>query len=322
MDFGIVGCGLMGRRRAEALKHVPGARLASCFDVNEEGCRAFAVKFGCEAYGPKAEAVIVAVPHCDAMQYVTCSLREGHHVLCEKPMGLNLTEAEEIAEIAEKSKGLLAVGFNYRFLPHVRELRRMGLSGTTHCRMVLGHGNRDGCEGEWKMRKALAGGGALLDPGVHLIDLTRFLFGEVESWAVKTWNAHWRADVEDNAFALLETNRGVNVSIHVSTTEWRNLFRIEVFTDDWEAVLAGRGGSYGDTTLSVFPREGTGGDRTEIVETWNDSLVQELREFVKVVEGGESDTLATWRDGLTAWKVVDGMYQNSGLESVGDYDFS
>src|SRR2546423_986477 len=115
----------------------------------------------------------VAVPHDVAAEIAADLLAAGIDTLLEKPMGLNLAEAERLASLAERSTGRLAVGFNYRHYPAIARARELVCEGEIgrplFARMILGHGGRPGYEQEWKLQRRRCGGGVLMDPGIHLL---------------------------------------------------------------------------------------------------------------------------------------------------------
>ena len=126
-------------------------------------------------------AIFVAIPPDEAAAACTWALGRGAHVFCEKPLGLSAEQARSVQDVAVAHRARLGAGFNYRYLPGVTFLKEAIVSGRIgevySLRMYLGHGGRPGMEREWKLSAARAGGGALIDPGIHLVDLARFLFG-------------------------------------------------------------------------------------------------------------------------------------------------
>ena len=112
-----------------------------------------------------------------------------------------------------------------------------------------------GYDREWRSDPAVSGGGELLDQGAHLVDLLLWILDtDFDSVSAETVTAFWEMPVEDNAFALLRTAGGQVASLHVSWTQWRNLFSLEVFGRDGYAVAEGLGGSYGEERLVLGRR--------------------------------------------------------------------
>jgi predicted dehydrogenase len=323
MNVGIVGCGLMGRQRAVSLAQLAGHRLVSVYDPDGERARKIASEFACRAAGSwqallrnrAVECVIVAVPHHLAAEIAVAALRAGKYVFCEKPLGRNMPEGERVLK-ANGGRKRLGVGFNYRFYPAIREAHRLIAAGAigevTHMRCVMGHGARPGYENEWKTSKTLCGGGALLDPGIHLIDLARFFLGEITSASASLFSSYWAIDVEDNAFLTIETENRRHAQVHVSITEWKSRFALDLFGTDGEISITGRSGFYGAQTLRHTRRWGWLRDEREAVTEYpaeDISFRDELAEYLSALEGAAPQILAGETDAIRALAVVDRIYR-------------
>jgi predicted dehydrogenase len=325
MNIGIIGFGLIGQQRAHDIGRLEHARLVAVYDVDPQTTGKFQEEFNYEIESSwqtlvartDIDIVVVAVPHYFAPEIVICGLDAGKHVLCEKPMGRSLVEGSRIIQAVRKSGKLLEPGFNYRFYPGIQkvvELMEDGAIGkVTHCRCVLGHGGRPGMEKEWKCDKELCGGGALLDPGIHGIDLLRFLFGEIAEGTLLQKKSFWNINVEDNAFVTLRTEDGKLLSAHFTITEWKSLFRLEIFGTDGFIFLEGRSKSYGGQQVT-FGKRWAWLDNTEN-QKWvyppdEESFYLELKEFIRVIKGGASASLARPEDGLRAIQIVNRLYDS------------
>ena len=330
IKVGIIGFGLMGEQRARDIKKIKELELAVVSDVNLARLAKYQSEFGFEIESDWKKViarkniglVVVAVPHYLAAEIVIAALRAGKHVLCEKPFGMDATQAALIAKAAKDAGTLVESGFNYRFYPGIQKVRELiaadSIGKITHVRIVFGHGGRRGMEKEWKMVKKFAGGGSLLDPGIHIIDLIRFLFGEPKEGVFWQKNSFWDVDVEDNAFVLLNTEHGVMVSAHVSTTEWKNLFRMEIFGKNGYIFLTGRSRSYGPQEVRMGKRWFFE-DRSE-EEVWSYpledvSFLEELKHFLQKIQGKKSSSLADMEDGIRALEIIGGLYGHRGISS-------
>lgn len=267
IKVGFVGLGLIGARRARIVKSLgypiafmvdPDSARLDALDI-ETAVRAPSIAALGKGAAEAAEAIFVAVPHDAARDACLWAFARGAHVLCEKPMGLNPEEAEEIALAAGRAGRRFCAGFNYRYLAGVsalRDLLESGRLGDLHrLRLSMGHGGRPGMELEWKLKRARAGGGALIDPGIHLIDLARHLAGPETLRHVTLTRRFWESDVEDNCLlALRADDSGADVAIEVSLTAWQNHFLIEAQGSEGAARLTGRGGNYGPQRLEFVNR--------------------------------------------------------------------
>jgi len=250
----IVGCGLIGRKRASALGP---ARLVACADAVPERATALAressgarvVDWRDAVADPAVDLVIVATTN-DALVSVACAaLESGKDVLVEKPAARTVKELDEIAERAQASRRLVRVGFNHRYHPALQQARQLVDAGEIGELMFVrgryGHGGRLGYEREWRANPIRSGGGELIDQGVHLIDLARWFLGPFDTIEGSAHTYFWNMPVDDNAFLRLVTARGQTAFLHASCTEWKNLFSLEMYGKVGKLHIEGLGGSYG-----------------------------------------------------------------------------
>jgi predicted dehydrogenase len=254
-----VGCGAIGRRRAEALP--PGTELVACFDLDESRSEAFAKDFGCKAFpslnalldAQICDAVFVATINSALTPTVSACLNASLHVLVEKPGACSLAE---FTTIIVPDNLVLKLGFNHRFHPAFQklqtELKQNVEDPILHMRARYGNGARVGFDQEWRAKVELSGGGELLDQGVHVLDLASVLLPDLEVSSSISDTIYWDMQVDDNTWALLSTPRRQVFSMHVSSTEWKNEFRFEVYTRKRKYVWDGLGRSYGPETLTVY----------------------------------------------------------------------
>ncbi|MFQ5633137.1 MAG: Gfo/Idh/MocA family protein [bacterium] len=324
MNVAIIGCGLIGRKRAQALLSSEDKITVVCDRVRERA-EALSKEFDCEFVTDWQ--VLSSVQDIDVVINSTINsclapitidmAKNKKHVLCEKPLGRNVQEARDMVNAAHENQVLLKTGFNHRFHPAVWQAKRLlddGVIGKClTIRARYGHGGRAGMEKEWRSSKELCGGGELLDQGVHIIDLIRWFGGEITEVFGKVETKFWGIEVEDNAFAILKTQNDVTASFHVCWTNWKNVFSFEVFGDKGYLHINGIGGSYGPETLEFAIRKEEGG-RPEIrnyqFPSDDVSWENEWQEFRNAVLG-KRQPLANGTDGLKVNIVVDALYESS-----------
>jgi predicted dehydrogenase len=330
---GIVGAGLMGKKRAATLLKFSDCKLIATADVDYVAAWDLAQEFGGEVMRSYEELVarhdidivIVATPNKYLMSICISALNHGKHVLCEKPFGCNVAESNAIVQASIYNKRILRVGFNHRYHPAIFLAKRLLVRGSTignisFIRARYGHGGRLGMEKEWRFNLGIAGGGELLDQGVHLIDLARWLsydsrhsFGDVFGAIDRKF---WNSDVEDNAFFILRSDY-VTASFHVSASNWKNIFSFEIFGDAGFLVIDGLGGSYGEETLTFGKRRKKFG--VPIVRTFrfneDTSFENEWRDFLNALRG-ETSFMADGEDGIEVQKIVEAIYRSSRLKKV------
>jgi predicted dehydrogenase len=342
MRLAIIGCGLIGRKRALALG--PDDLLVACCDVNEELAKKFAGEFKCKPYTDHKKLIlengfdvaIVAVVNKYAKGIVVDALKAGRHVLVEKPLGRNAAESAEMlaalplpaSPSLQVSKSpslplslsphlLLKTGFNHRFHPAIRKAKELLDAGTIgkpfSIRAAYGHGGRPGMEKEWRASKELCGGGELLDQGVHIVDLVRWFGGEVKELSGSVETNFWNMEVEDNAYVIAKTNDSVTATFHVSWTNWRNVFSFEIFGKEGYLKITGLGGSYGPESLEIGKRKKEGGrPDIEVIEfpAEDISWKEEWKEFKSAISENR-EPIGSGYDGLQANKVIEAIYKSS-----------
>jgi predicted dehydrogenase len=267
LGVGIIGCGLMGEKRAGVLAQFPDCHLKMVYDIDSEKGKRLPEKYGgsvaqsCEEvlWSKDVDVVIVSTINKPLVPISVNALQSGKHVLCEKPPGRNLEETKQLCEMVSRSKGRLKVGFNHRHHPAIskaKELIDCGKIGPLYyLRCFYGHGGRPGYDKEWRADRELSGGGELLDQGIHVIDLFRWFLGDFEEAFGYTNTYFWDMDVEDNAFAFFKTGKGQVALMHTSWTQWKNRFTFEMFGESGYLIVDGLGGSYGTETLRIGKRK-------------------------------------------------------------------
>jgi len=322
MNVAIVGCGLIGQKRARALA---GAQLVACADIVLERAQALARQFNAQAYADWREivsrndvgVVIVATTNNLLAEITLAAVNAGKHVLVEKPAARRVTELEPLIAAAQKNHVQVRVGFNHRYHPafiKAREIFEAGALGEMmFVRARYGHGGRLGYDKEWRADPDISGGGELIDQGVHLIDLARWFLGEFVTSQGFAQTYYWQMPVDDNAFMLLQTARQQTAFLHVSCTEWKNLFSFEIYGRDAKLDISGLGGSYGVERLAYYqmlPQMGPPATTIWEYPLADDSWQIEFTEFLEDIRLGR-EPVANLRDARAALEIVERIYQLS-----------
>ncbi|MGE0785321.1 MAG: Gfo/Idh/MocA family protein [Sandaracinaceae bacterium] len=285
---GIAGYGAMGKRRRAAIDADDRLELIAVADPNvetvEPPVRRHATLDG--LFEERLDALFVCVPTYLAASTTERALAVGLHVFCEKPPARSVAELERVQTIEAASPGrVLAYGFNHRQHGSVRRaldhLRSGALGRLLFIRGVYGKPVLARAS-EWRAARATAGGGILLDQGIHLCDLLRVFGGEWDEVLSMRGPDTLACDVEQNAFALLRNANGVVASLHSSATEVRPRFRVELGLEDGMLVLDGilsSSGAYAPEVLSVLRRRGGALNEDREAFTIDDSWSREVAQF-------------------------------------------
>lgn len=326
LRVGIVGCGLIGEKRSKAIG--PRGELFACSDRDVSKAKRLALSTGAKVYvewmdlvrDPKIDVVIVATLHDSLAEITLAAVENGKHVLVEKPAARSSNELQAVIEASTKNSVKVRVGFNHRHHRSVRKARELVAEGVLGDIMFLrsryGHGGRLGYEKEWRANPYVSGGGELIDQGPHLIDLSRCFLGDIVDVQGFAHTYFWDMPVEDNAFLLLKTAKEQVASIHVSCTEWKNIFSLELYGKKGKLDLSGLGGSYGVERISWFnmlPEMGPPETTVWEYPMQDDSWQVELYEFFEDIWFDRAPS-AGLNDALATLLIVEQIYRASGYD--------
>ena len=324
----ILGCGLIGQKRSKTLA---GAKLVVCADVDEKRAQSLASGFpDCEATSDwrtavqrsDVDIVVIATTNDALVETSLAAVQAGKHVLVEKPAARNVAELDRLIEAvaAQTNEVQVRVGFNHRYHPALlkaKELINAGeLGELMFVRGRYGHGGRKGYNQEWRANPELSGGGELIDQGVHMIDLSRWFLGDFDDIQGYAHTYFWDMPVDDNGFMLLRTPKKQTAFLHVSCTEWKNLFSLEIYGRDAKLHIEGLGGSYGVEKLSFYkmlPEMGPPDTTTWEYPRGDNSWALEFSEFLEDIRLSREPS-ANLHDARAALIVVEKIYKESGYD--------
>jgi predicted dehydrogenase len=323
---GIIGCGLMGQRRAGVLLLDPAVTEVVACDVNERLARALpgaaraAVDWHDVIEDETLDTVIIATPNAIKEGIASAALRVGKHVLLEKPMAGTLESARRIAACATAPGApLLKVGFNHRHYPGLKRAKELVVSGELgvplFARVTYGHGAHAEFASDWRCDASVPGGGQLLDQGSHVGDLLGWLFGPPAS-VVSHIGAGFYSSVDDNVFAVLAYDRSLAAQMHVSWTQWKNRFSFDIAFHEGSLEINGIMRSYGPHRVATYRRAHHGAPKAEKQVYREDrTLEDEWREFRAAVEMG-APFGGTAADGVAAMELISRIRSASRADDV------
>jgi predicted dehydrogenase len=326
LGVAIVGCGLIGRKRAAALGS---ARLVACADVATARAEALAASApGCRPLSdwrevvshPDVSIVIISTLHDSLAEISWAAVRSGRHVLVEKPAARNLAELSGLREFAAQHGILVRVGFNHRRHRAFRDARQIVDAGELGPLMFIraryGHGGRPGYDREWRANPAISGGGELIDQGPHIIDLARWFLGDFASVDGFAGTFFWDMPVDDNAFLLLRTGEGSTAFLHASCTEWKNTFSFEIYGRHGKIEVNGLGGSYGVERMSFYRMLPQMGPPETLIREYpmaDDSWAVEFSDFLEDIRLSRPPD-AGLADAEAVLGVIEHIYRKSGYD--------
>jgi predicted dehydrogenase len=326
LKIGIAGYGIVGKRRRMCIERNPHTKLVAVCDRSFEGNGV--LSDGVHYYTDyrnllqeKLDVLIVCLTNEIAAEVTIAGIEAGVHVFCEKPPGRNVEDIEKVILSEAKQLGCkLMYGFNHRYHDSVKDALKLIRSGELgriiNMRGVYGKSKLITFnQPDWRTRREIAGGGVLLDQGIHMVDLMRLFAGEFSEVYSFVSNSHWGYDVEDNAYALMRTDEGVVGMLNSSATQWRHRFNLDINMERGSLILGGLLSgtkSYGAETLTVamVDHENDNGDPKEQLTRYNHdpSWEEEINRFVECIRNDEPIQSGSSLDALNTMKLVYKIY--------------
>jgi predicted dehydrogenase len=334
----IAGYGTVGKIRHHEVKKFPDVEVIGICDQNypqegsfQNGIPTFnTIQEMMEKMGKNADAIFIALPNYLAAAATSLAIESKLHVFCEKPPSRNVQELKTVLSTYKNHrKQVLMYGFNHRFHPSISKAKEIISSGEfgdlIDIRGIYGKSAiiKYSPE-EWRSQRRFSGGGILLDQGIHMVDMFRYMGGEFKVLHSKVNNSHWNYDVEDNAYALLKNESGVVGSIQSSATQWRHKFSLDVTLTEGALTLSGilsSTKSYGAETITlIYPQAKQPGNPSEITFKYSDdqSWADEVKLFITECNKEATEAFTNSQDALQTMELVYAIY-DSDLEWKSKY---
>jgi predicted dehydrogenase len=324
LRVGIAGYGVVGKRRQLYIDAHPFLKTVAVCDItfNEEGIFDNGIKFFKhykKLFNEKIDILFVCLSNDIASEVTVEGLKNQMHVFCEKPPGKDLDDIEKVRRIEKKYPHLkLMYGFNHRYHDSVKEALRIlnthELGKIINIRAVYGKSKIINFSSDWRTKRSIAGGGILLDQGIHMVDLIRLFCGEFEEIYSFIDNKFWNHDVEDNAYSLMKTDSGIVAFLHSTATQWRHCFNMEITLEGGGIHLSGilsGSKSYGEETIKIIYRsEKEGHDPREIMIKYNEdnSWNDEIKDFVECIINNQTIKSGSSLDAFKTMELVYRIY--------------
>ena len=326
LKVGIAGYGVVGKRRGDCVERHPNLKLVAVCDrvftsdgVLPNGVAHFRTYQ--QLLQQNLDVLIVCMTNDIAAEATMAGLNLGLHVFCEKPPGRDMSDiASVIATEKKNPQCRLMYGFNHRYHDSVQDAMKIIRSGRygniINMRGVYGKSKLITFnQADWRAKREIAGGGVLLDQGIHMVDLMRLIAGEFVDVQSFVSNGHWGYNVEDNAYALMRTEQGVVAMLNSSATQWRHQFSLDINMQRGGVILRGiltGSKSYGNETMTLVtadPDQDNGDPKEEIFEYNDDpSWDREIATFTQCILGNEPVQSGTSQDAYRTMKLVYKIY--------------
>lgn len=335
MKIGVIGAGVIGGLRARSIRENPHTELAAVFDLDAATAAKAVAGTNAQAFTDLArfmdaemDAVVVSSPPAFHEEACVAAYARGRHVLCEKPLANSLEGAKRIVEAAQAADRVLAVGFNLRYYPFVREVREAIEGGKIgkldHLRIFGGHEGVPKFRADWQYKAPASGGGAMWDVGIHMTDVARHLMGEITEVSGVMTDSVWNVPgSEDNAIAVFRSPDGVAASYQATWIEWTG-YKCMVEAYGSHGMVRG---FYAPMQNVLITQKEPGGATTvttnrhldvmvrEKLFSWHDTALRsfagELTDFLDMAAGGKGGHLADGYAGLRSIEIAEAVREST-----------
>lgn len=326
VKFAILGAGLMGGTHAKLIDSIPGAELTLVVSASEESARNLASTYGARwstelstgLQKADADAIVVCTPSSLHPDGAIAALHAGKHVLIEKPVATTLEDAERLRTVATESGLTVGVVSQRRFQGPTQFIRRaidLGLLGSITSAVAESTGWRTQAyydSAAWRGSRNVEGGGALMNQGIHMLDLLIWFLGEPMSVMAHTaLAAHDHIDVEDVAGATIAFESGaVGAVLATTAARRRGAIRIAVHGDQGAVEMAGT--TWGQERISLFESLHTPESVPELNERpdLDGALRAQLVDFIDAIRDSRAPYV-TLDHGIVTLKAVLAVYESS-----------
>ncbi len=325
----LVGAGRMGTRWAKIISENSNTELVCVVDIDKNSGEDLANKYNAKFVSSQSDnifgacdidGVVIVTPHSYLFDYTKKALLSNKHVLTEKPGSCNSAQMKELVHIANEKNLRFMIGYNYRFFDAISRAKKVldsqDIGKLCFMRIRHGHAGRSNYDKEWRMNKEISGGGALMDQGVHVIDLANWFLDNSDLYGVSSSmnSIYWNTEVEESAFLLLKNNNQQIASLNVSIIQWKPIFFLEIYGTKGYCIVNGAGRKYGGKELLTVGLRGESGEVSEETiecdSNADNSLLRELDEFVTSIEK-ERDPSPCGKDGLAVLNIVESAYKKT-----------
>jgi len=314
LKFGIIGCGGIAASHLNAIK-ANGAEVVAVADINLASAQKFAEGIpGAKAFPCGRELLdanlVDAVCVCSTPnaheEAAVRALEMGVHLLLEKPMANTLISARRIFDSSRKSSAKFMLAFRHRFIPAIQIIKEKAASGELG-KLVLFHNTFCGpsfaMKDKWFSKKAISGGGSLLDTSSHSIDLFRFIVGEPEESHALTARHLEGTDVEDAAAMILKTADGAIGSLTASWVAGDGMAFVELIGEEGRI-------RYDYYTNELLFRKRGAPEPLKIEVPRSNGFNEELAEFIRSIESNDKPSVGAF-DGLRGMEIINSAYERT-----------
>ncbi len=319
IKWGVIGAGgFADRRSIPALKEAHNSEIVALMVRTEEKAKALAEKHGVPKFytrvedllkDKEVEAVYIATPVYLHKEHVIEAANAGKHILCEKPMALNVKEGEEMIRECQKLGVKLMVAYMKRFHSYHQKIKQMIENrelGKVILTRIQTHLQYPPQPGAWRQDPSKGGGGPLMDVGSHCIDLAIYFLGEVEEVTALVGNLSFDYPVEDTSTVILKFKEGAHALIDASFSIPYYEGRVEVYGTERTVLCRKTMGPFTEPEMKLIDEEGE-----RIVEVPpNNPYKEEFEHFADCILQDRQPAI-DGEEGLKSLRIIQAAYRSS-----------
>lgn len=322
-NCGIIGYGVMGQIRHNTCNLIEEFQVKKIYDPDPSLIKENDLLAGSAdeiINDPDIDVIFIATPNYLNKDLTINALKKNKHVLCEKPPALRSKDILDIKKVNHKST--LMYGFNHRHHESVLKCKELIQSGEygkiLWLRGRYGKSVDSSFFDNWRSNYTKAGGGILMDQGIHMLDLFLYFCNDFDIVKSIVSNTYWNSQVEDNVFAVLKNSEhNISASLHSTMTQWRHLFSLEIFLESGYLVINGlntSSGTYGKEELSIAKKRTTAPAATwkdEKKILYNDNFwLTEMLYFLKNIKLQKSPEICNSDDAYKILNLIERIYKD------------
>ena len=322
LRVGIAGYGVVGKKRKKILDNISGIKVVAISDKNlKNKILSNKVKFFKdykELFNEDLDILFISLPNKFAADATIRALKNKINVFCEKPPARNIKELKKVLkEFKKRNKIKLKYGFNHRYhdsiilAKKIIESKKYGK--LVNLKGLYGKSKIISFVGQWRSNKSIAGGGILLDQGIHLLDIMRFFCGEFNEIKSLVSNNYWKHKVEDNAYVIMRSYKNIVAMVHSTATQWQHQFRIEITLEkaliNLSGILSGSK-TYGNEKIEIQPKLLKNKNKKIIKFQKDLSWEREIKEYIDCVRNNKKINNGNIYDAIEVMKMIDTIYKS------------
>jgi len=323
LKIGIAGYGVVGKKRKKILDKIHGVEVVAISDINTENkVNNKNIKFFKnykDLFNEDLDILFVSLPNKFAAAATEKAIKKNINVFCEKPPARNIYELNKVLKEFKKNKNRvkLKYGFNHRYHDSIILAKKI-IDSKKYGKLInlkglYGKSKIITFAGQWRSNRSIAGGGILLDQGIHLIDLMRFFCGEFREIKSLVSNSYWKHNVEDNAYVIMRSKKNAVAMVHSTATQWQHQFRIEITLEkaliNLFGILSGSK-TYGQEKIEIQPKVIKKGKNTKIKFYKDLSWEREIREYITCIKKNKKIKNGNIYDAIEVMKLIENIYQS------------